>query len=195
VLALMAARLAASKVRCVEHLLTLPNLLSLVGMVTWLSGSKLVSDGNLLGWWLSVVSLIPAAVLACMAGAPVGLLGTAVGAYLTVRAIKKWSLDSGDSGRARRRSQGFGALRHGNGRQSGLTGGPGLWVARETGASLIGIDFSQVGIEHAQQRADELGLSEHAVFLVRDVEMTRLPEADLDGSMSVDRGGRFFTSW
>jgi hypothetical protein len=84
----------------VEHLLTLPNLLSLVGTVTWLSGSKLVSDGNVLGWWLSLVSLIPAAVLACMAGAPVGLLGTAVGAYLTVRAIKKWSLDSVDGGRA-----------------------------------------------------------------------------------------------
>ena len=65
-------------------------------------------------------------------------------------------------------------------------GGPGLWVAQETGASLIGIDFSKVGIEQARQRADELALSERAVFLVRDVETTRLPEAGLDGAMSVD---------
>jgi ubiquinone/menaquinone biosynthesis C-methylase UbiE len=65
-------------------------------------------------------------------------------------------------------------------------GGPGLWVARETGASLIGIDFSQVGIQQALQQAAELGLSERSVFLVRDVESTRLPDADLDGAMSVD---------
>jgi hypothetical protein len=75
----------------VEHLLTLPNALSLVGTLTWLSGAKLVSDGNVLGWWLSLVSLIPAAVLACMAGAPVALLGTAIGTFLTVRAIRSWS--------------------------------------------------------------------------------------------------------
>jgi hypothetical protein len=75
----------------VEHLLTLPNVLSLVGTLTWLTGSKLVSDGNVLGWWLSLASLIPAAILACMAGAPVALLGTVIGTYLTLRAIRRWS--------------------------------------------------------------------------------------------------------
>jgi len=72
-------------------LITLPNALSLVGTVTWLSGAKLISDGNVLGWWLSLASLIPAAILACMAGAPVGLIGTAIGTYLTLRAIRRWS--------------------------------------------------------------------------------------------------------
>src|ERR1700694_6026966 len=75
-------------------LLTLPNLLSLIGMASWLLGSKLVSDGKVLGWWLSLASLLPAGILACMAGAPVGLLGTAIGTYLTLRAIRRWSTRS-----------------------------------------------------------------------------------------------------
>jgi ubiquinone/menaquinone biosynthesis C-methylase UbiE len=66
------------------------------------------------------------------------------------------------------------------------SGGPGLWVARETGASLVGIDFSRVGIEQARQRAIEFGLSERAQFLVRDVAATGLHEHSLDGAMSVD---------
>ena len=44
-------------------------------------------------------SLVPAAVLACMAGAPVGLLGTAIGTYLTVRAIRNWSLKAAEAER------------------------------------------------------------------------------------------------
>ena len=31
-------------------------------------------------------------------------------------------------------------------------GGPGLWLARRTGAELVGVDFSAVGIDHAQQQ-------------------------------------------
>jgi len=82
-----------------EHLLTFPNALSLIGTATWLSGSKLVSDGKVFGWWLSLASLIPTAVLACMAGAPVGLLGTAIGTVLTVRAIRSWSQKGAEAGR------------------------------------------------------------------------------------------------
>lgn len=37
-------------------------------------------------------------------------------------------------------------------------GGPSLWVARETGASVVGIDISPVAIEHASQRAREFGV-------------------------------------
>jgi SAM-dependent methyltransferase len=95
-------------------------------------------------------------------------------------------------------------------------GGPGLWVARETGAALVGVDFSEVGIEQAGRRALELGLGERARFLVRDAAATGLPEASFDGAMSVDSfwlfpdkrqvaaevarilrpGGRFiFTTW
>jgi hypothetical protein len=82
-----------------EHLLTFPNALSVIGTVTWLSGSKLVSEGKVLGWWLSLASLIPAAALACMAGAQVGLLGTAIGTFLTVRAIRRWSARGAEVGR------------------------------------------------------------------------------------------------
>jgi len=65
-------------------------------------------------------------------------------------------------------------------------GGPGLWVARKTGALLVGVDFSEVGIEQAGRRALELGLGERARFLVRDAAATGLPEASFDGAMSVD---------
>src|SRR3990170_6109434 len=36
--------------------------------------------------------------------------------------------------------------------------GPALWVARETGASLIGVDLSRGATERAGARAAELGL-------------------------------------
>lgn len=65
-------------------------------------------------------------------------------------------------------------------------GGPGLWIANLTGASLVGVDFSEVAIEQAEQRAVQLGLSGRARFLVRDAAATGLPEASLDGAMSVD---------
>jgi SAM-dependent methyltransferase len=65
-------------------------------------------------------------------------------------------------------------------------GGPGLWVARETGASLVGVDFSEVAIEQAGRRAPEFGFVGQARFLVRDAAATGLPEASFDGAMSVD---------
>jgi SAM-dependent methyltransferase len=95
-------------------------------------------------------------------------------------------------------------------------GGPGLWIARETGASLVGVDFSEIAVEHAIQRAVQLGLSERARFVVADAGSTGLPEASSDAVMSVDSfwlfpdksavaaevarilrpGGRFvFTTW
>lgn len=95
-------------------------------------------------------------------------------------------------------------------------GGPGLWVARQTGANLIGIDLSPVGVELARRRATELGLSEQARFEVGDLTATGLPDASCDAVMSLDvipfvpdkpaaicevrrilrPGGRFaFTTW
>jgi SAM-dependent methyltransferase len=95
-------------------------------------------------------------------------------------------------------------------------GGPGLWIARETGASLVGVDFSEVAVEQARQRANQLGLSERARFLVGNADGTGLPESSVDAVMSVDSfwlfphkarvaaevarilrpGGRFvFTTW
>src|SRR5579885_575833 len=37
------------------------------------------------------------------------------------------------------------------------SGGPGLWVARATGARLIGVDYSSVAIQQARQRAAAFG--------------------------------------
>jgi SAM-dependent methyltransferase len=95
-------------------------------------------------------------------------------------------------------------------------GGPGLWAAGQTGASLIGIDLSPAGIELAGRRAAEIGLSEQASFRVGDVTATGLPDSSCDAAMSLDvllfvpdkaaafreaarilrPGGRFaFTTW
>jgi SAM-dependent methyltransferase len=65
-------------------------------------------------------------------------------------------------------------------------GGPGLWVARETGAALVGTDLSEVGIAHADARARLLGLTGRARFQTGDVVATGLPDASFEGAMSVD---------
>ena len=65
-------------------------------------------------------------------------------------------------------------------------GGPGLWVAGETGASVVGIDLSEVGIARAREHAQELGLADRVRFEVGDIVATGLPEAGFDGAMSVD---------
>lgn len=65
-------------------------------------------------------------------------------------------------------------------------GGPGLWVARETGVTLVGIDLSGVGIARAREHAAELGLADRASFQVGDLTATGLPDASSDGAMSVD---------
>jgi ubiquinone/menaquinone biosynthesis C-methylase UbiE len=65
-------------------------------------------------------------------------------------------------------------------------GGPGLWVARETGASVVGIDLSRPAIAAAAQRAEEFGVADRARFAVADLTATGLPDAAFDGAMSVD---------
>jgi SAM-dependent methyltransferase len=65
-------------------------------------------------------------------------------------------------------------------------GGPGLWVARASGATLLGIDVSPVAVAHAQQRALGWGLAERARFQVGDFLATGLAAASVDGAMSVD---------
>ena len=66
------------------------------------------------------------------------------------------------------------------------SGGPGLWVARAAGARLIGVDFSSVAIQHARQRVAAFGMSGKADFLVSEITTIPLPDAGLDGAMSVD---------
>jgi len=43
--------------------------------------------------------------------------------------------------------------------------GPALWVARETGARLVGVDFSAVAVGLATSRAADLGMSGQALFV------------------------------
>ena len=66
-------------------------------------------------------------------------------------------------------------------------GGPGLWVAQELGANLIGIDLSPGGVALARERAAELGLTaKRAVFQVGDMTATGLPDHRCDAAMSLD---------
>jgi ubiquinone/menaquinone biosynthesis C-methylase UbiE len=65
-------------------------------------------------------------------------------------------------------------------------GGPGLWLARETGANLIGIDLSEVGVLQATRRAEALGLSGTTRFATGAFEQTGIPTATVDAVMSVD---------
>ena len=66
------------------------------------------------------------------------------------------------------------------------SGGPGLWLARETGANLIGVDFSPKAIEQANQHIADFGLVGRARFLVGNLCETGLPESSCDGAMSID---------
>ena len=64
-------------------------------------------------------------------------------------------------------------------------GGPGLWIARQTGAS-IGIDVSPATIRHAAARASELGLQDRTQFQLDEFASTRLAARRLDRAMSTD---------
>ncbi len=65
-------------------------------------------------------------------------------------------------------------------------GGPALWVARESGARLIGVDLSPVAVEKASARAVELGLAGQAQFVVGSFADTGLEPGSADGAMSED---------
>ena len=65
-------------------------------------------------------------------------------------------------------------------------GGPGLWMARESGAALIGVDPSAAGLATARRRADDVGLGDRARFEQGTFEQTTLPDAVADAAMSVE---------
>jgi len=95
-------------------------------------------------------------------------------------------------------------------------GGAGLWVAKQLGMNLIGIDQSPGGISLAKARAADMGLADRAKFQVGDVTSTGLTDASCGAAISLDvlvfvedkaatireiarilkSGGRFgFTTW
>ena len=65
-------------------------------------------------------------------------------------------------------------------------GGPGLWVAQQSGASLIGIDPAAAGLVSARKRARAVGLAERSRFEEGTFEQTGLPDAAADAVMSVE---------
>lgn len=65
-------------------------------------------------------------------------------------------------------------------------GGPGLWLAREAGVSLVGVDFSLAAVDQATHRAALFGMTAHARFVVGDLTSTGLPDAIADAAVSID---------
>lgn len=52
------------------------------------------------------------------------------------------------------------------------TGGPGLWLARQTGTRLVGVDFSTFGLAWARKRAEQVGLAGSTTFVEGSFEAT-----------------------
>jgi ubiquinone/menaquinone biosynthesis C-methylase UbiE len=65
-------------------------------------------------------------------------------------------------------------------------GGPGLWLAQQAGAALVGVDFSPAGVSQAAHRAALFGLAGRARFVVGDLARTGLPEASAGAVVSID---------
>jgi ubiquinone/menaquinone biosynthesis C-methylase UbiE len=65
-------------------------------------------------------------------------------------------------------------------------GGPGLWIARQTGARLVGVDLSREAVRQAELRVKDFGLSGRARFLVGDFSHTGLPAEAHDGAICID---------
>ena len=65
-------------------------------------------------------------------------------------------------------------------------GGPGLWTAQQTGASLIGIDAAASAIAAAKERASAVDLGARARFQQGTFEQTGLPDEAAGAIMSVE---------
>jgi SAM-dependent methyltransferase len=65
-------------------------------------------------------------------------------------------------------------------------GGPGLWAAQTSGATLIGIDPTESGLSAAKQRAEAVGLSDQANFRHGTFEATSLADASVDAIMTIE---------
>src|SRR3990172_7544035 len=65
-------------------------------------------------------------------------------------------------------------------------GGPALWMARETGARLVGVGFSPLAIERAKARAAAWGMAGQVQFVTGTFAETGLEANGADGAMSED---------
>ncbi|MBA7548712.1 2-methoxy-6-polyprenyl-1,4-benzoquinol methylase, mitochondrial [subsurface metagenome] len=65
-------------------------------------------------------------------------------------------------------------------------GGPGLWIARETGANYIGIDLSDNAIRQATQRLVNFKIEVKSKFQVGNINSLNFPKNSFDGALSID---------
>ncbi|MCP4117826.1 MAG: class I SAM-dependent methyltransferase [Desulfobacteraceae bacterium] len=65
-------------------------------------------------------------------------------------------------------------------------GGPGMWIARRTGADLIGIDISTSALASAKKRIQHFGLEKRAGFRPGNFYETGLADSCCDGAVSID---------
>jgi len=65
-------------------------------------------------------------------------------------------------------------------------GGPGLWVAAATGASLLGVDISPTALDAARQRAASLGLGDRATYSEGSFNEVPAESASARAVMSID---------
>ena len=65
-------------------------------------------------------------------------------------------------------------------------GGPGLWVATQTGARLIGIDPTPAGLELARRRAVAVGMGDRSRFAEGTFAQTGLPDGIADAVMTIE---------
>ncbi|OLR90964.1 class I SAM-dependent methyltransferase [Actinokineospora bangkokensis] len=65
-------------------------------------------------------------------------------------------------------------------------GGPGLWLARATNSSVVGVDHSAGAVRAATARAQSFGLAGRATFVRGGFDDTGLGGASADGAISVD---------
>jgi SAM-dependent methyltransferase len=65
-------------------------------------------------------------------------------------------------------------------------GGPGLWAADASGATLVGIDPTDSGLTAAQRRAAAVGLSDRSTFQRGTFTATNLSDASADAIMTIE---------
>ena len=65
-------------------------------------------------------------------------------------------------------------------------GGPGLWMAQQSGARLVGVDPAAAGLNAAQARAERVGLHDRAEFHQGTFEHTGLDDATIDAVMTIE---------
>lgn len=65
-------------------------------------------------------------------------------------------------------------------------GGPGLWLAARTGATLVGVDASAAGVRAARARARAVGLADRSRFHVGTFERPGLPSATAQAVVTIE---------